>query len=131
MKIILINILLIIIALISCNTSEEYPPAENALDAGREYVDGTLKGEFKKSEAYLLKSETNKAYLHKLQQQYYQLNDIQRQDYRKASIIIERENSINDKKSVIYFQNSFDMQQDSVTVVQQDGLWLVNVEERE
>ena len=130
MKIILINLLLII-AFISCNTSEEFPPAENALDAAREYVDGTLKGEFKKSEAYLLKSQNNKAQLDKLKQHYYQFNDIQRQNYRKASIIIERENNISDKESVIYFQNSFDKQKDSVTVIQQDGLWLVNFEERE
>lgn len=127
MKIIITNILLLIL-MMSCNTSQEFPPAENALDAAREYVDGTLKGEFKKSEAYLLKSEKNTAHLNTIKQAYYQLNDIQRQDYRKASIIIERENTISEKESIIYFQNSFDKQKDSITVIHQNGLWLVDLE---
>lgn len=127
MRNIFVNILIVFVFL-SCNSRSNYPVAENALDAAREYVDGTLKGEFKKSETYLLPTEANKQHLEKVKKNYYKFNDVQRQDYRGASIIIEKEITVLPDKSVIYFQNSFDKQKDSIVVVNNQGEWKVTFE---
>lgn len=127
MKNIFVKILFVFGAF-SCNSGNEFPAAENALDAAREYIDGTLKGEFKRSNAYLLQTESNKKHLEERKENYYQFNDVQRQDYRGANIIIEKEQSVSSDRSVIYYQNSFDKKKDSIVVVNTQGDWKVTFE---
>lgn len=112
--------------LFSCG-NQEYPKAENALDAVREYIDGTLKGDFKKSAAYLQKKESNLEQLEKVKQKYYTYNDQQRQDYRAASLMILKENRTSENESVIYYKNSFDNREDSINVIHTEGAWLVDL----
>lgn len=113
---------------IACGSGNRFPAAENSLDAAREYIDGELKGEFKKANAYMLQNDTNENHLKKIKENYYSYNDVQRQDYRNASIIILKESIVSDKTSVIYFHNSFDKKEDSIKVVNEFGRWLVTFE---
>ena len=40
-------ILIASLVIVSCNSGKrQFPKAENALDAGREFIDATLKGDF-------------------------------------------------------------------------------------
>lgn len=116
------------VIILSCHSGEDFPKAENALDAAREYIDGTLKGEFNKAQAYLQPTAYNNKYLDSLKDNYYQFNDIQRQDYRKASIIIQKEHKISDKESIIFFQNSFDKKNDSIRVINAGNVWQVTLQ---
>src|SRR6266540_2671012 len=45
-----------------CN-AKKYSKAENALDAGREFIDGCLKGDFEKAAFYMLDDDRNKELL--------------------------------------------------------------------
>lgn len=117
---------LLFLLLFSCSDNE-FPKAENALDAAREFLDGTLKGDFRKSAAYLPQDDKHKEALDIIKQKYYSYNDQQRQDYRAASLIILKERPVTENESVIYYKNSFDGAADSIKVRNMQGAWLVEL----
>ena len=55
--------LLLIILLASCQSTHQYPAAADALDAAREFIDASIRGDFEKANAYLLQDEKNKQLL--------------------------------------------------------------------
>src|SRR5204863_6505691 len=44
----------------NCTENKVYEKAENALDAGREFIDGCLKADFDKATFYMVSDSTNK-----------------------------------------------------------------------
>jgi hypothetical protein len=59
----------IVLSLSSC-TGSEYPPASTALEACREFIDGCLKGDFKKASFYMIDDSINQSELLKIQRDY-------------------------------------------------------------
>lgn len=110
----------------SCLSNKNYPKAENALDAGREFIDGCLKGDFDKAEFYMLKDETNNQQLEKLQKDYNQKSKEDKQQYKEASINILNEETLSDSIHIIYYKNSFDKVARKVKVVEINGNWMVD-----
>jgi len=69
--------------ILCCCTGKYYPKAENALDAGREFIDGCLKGDFDKATAYMVNDETNKDLLLKQKKNYDAKTDKEKQQYKE------------------------------------------------
>lgn len=112
----------------SCNNQEPYyPPAENALDAGREFIDACLKGDFSKAASYTLPGEQHAAYLKNTEAQYRTLDKEGRQQLRQASINIREINDVNENTSIIHYSNSFDKIPHTIKAVRQNGKWLVDL----
>ncbi len=110
----------------SCNdASKLYPKAENGLDAGREFIDGCLKGDFKKASFYMLDDAENRQRLEGVEKDY-SLNNADQKEYNSASIIIDQEEILNDTLEIIHYRNSFDKIARKVKVVLQNGNWLVD-----
>ncbi len=124
------NILLILFSAalaLSCNdASNNYPKAENALDAGREFIDGCLKGDFKKADFYMLKDDVNEPQLNQLKKDYEQSSVGDKAQYKSASIIIDNEETINDSTHIIYYRNSFDKVARKLKVLFENGTWQVD-----
>jgi hypothetical protein len=55
-----ITILAIVFILVACNSDNAYKKAENAQDAGREFIRASLDGNYEKAEYYLLQDSTNR-----------------------------------------------------------------------
>ena len=77
------------------NNKHEYPKAENAFDAGREFIDGCLKGDFEKANAYMLSDEANTTQLKKLEADYKKKSKNDQQQYQDASINILDDDEVN------------------------------------
>lgn len=45
------------VLIFACNNSKKFLPAEDALDAAREYKDACLKGDFEKAKFYVVPNE--------------------------------------------------------------------------
>ena len=57
--------------LASCSTaSAPLVPAENGLDAGREFIDACLKGDFERASFYMMDTKENKAILDNIEKEY-------------------------------------------------------------
>lgn len=112
---------------ISCTSKKmELLPAENAFDAGREFIDGTLKGDFEKSAFYMLVSDQNKQFLSVVEKEYRQKDKEGRQELRTASINLEKVEDLDKGQSIIYFSNSFDKKSQKIKVIKTNQGWLVD-----
>lgn len=84
MKKLTIPFLLLIVA---CDGDGKYEPAEDAQDAGRQFIRASLDGDHKKAGFYLLQDSTNLMLLEKQRTNYRDLTRDAKRNYRDASII--------------------------------------------
>ncbi len=122
------------IALFSCfvflyacgNNEDNYPKAENSFDAGREFIDACLKGDFKKANFYMLQGAVNTERLTALEKDYKTKSSTDRMQYGSASIVVLNDETISDTLHIIHYRNSFDQVARKVKVIQKEGNWLVD-----
>lgn len=119
---------ILVIVAFACNTSKKYLPAEDALDAAREYKEACLKGDFEKAKFYAVPNEKSKATIEQLEKIYNKTVDSKaRKESKEASIIIKANNTISKDTFQIITTNTFDKKMDTLTVVYQNSLWQVNL----
>ncbi len=122
-KILLFSFLLVV----SCKSKEvTYVGAENAFDAGREFIDGGLKGDFKKASFYMLADSTNLQYLNLLEKDFRLKDKESRQQFRTASINIQQVEDLDSITSIIHYNNSSDKIKHTIKVIKQKNEWLVD-----
>ncbi len=115
------------IVLVSCGGGQaSLPKPENALDAGREFINACNRGDFAKASFYMIPDEANKAKLTETERLYREKDKEGRQQARSSSILIGELKELNDSTTLIYYQNSFDKKPGVVEVLKQNGSWLVN-----
>lgn len=122
-KLLLISLLFFV----SCSSNNvQFSKAENAFDAGREFIDGTLKGDFKKAAFYMLTDSINQQFL-AVQERDFRLKDKEgRQQLRTSSINIQQVEDLDSIVSIIHYNNSFDKINQTVKVIKQNNNWLVD-----
>lgn len=113
--------------LFSCaGEKKEYHKAENALDAGREYIQACLEGDFAKAAFYAIPDAANKQQLAVTEKTYREKDKEGRQQLRTASIIINEVKELSDSITLINYSYSFNKTADSLKIVKRGGDWLVN-----
>ncbi len=112
---------------IACHSNQfNYTKAENAFDAGREFIDGSLKGDFKKSAFYMLNDTSNQQLL-SVQEKEFRLKDKEgRQQLRTASINIQQIEETDSITNIIHYNNSFDKIEHTLKVVKLNNNWRVD-----
>jgi hypothetical protein len=115
-----------ILFLFACG-NKNYNPAEDALDAAREFKDACLKGDFAKANFYLLSSKENEIQLNKLKEIYFNQASNEIKESREASIIIQSSKEITANKTQIILRNSYSKILDTIIVVQQNKVWQVDL----
>jgi hypothetical protein len=114
----------------ACNTpSKEFTPAENGLDAGREFIDACLKGDFSKASFYMVTDEINRQLLNQVESAYREKDKEGRQELRLASINIKEVAEPNDTTVIIYHSNSLDTSSKQTFVVKRKNIWQVNLKQ--
>lgn len=109
---------------VACNS---YPKAEDPLDAAREFIDASLKGDFDKANFYMLQDAQNQALMDKVKVNYRSRSAAERAEYKDANIIILEEEALNDSAEIINYKNSYDNIARKARVVKQNGNWLVDL----
>ncbi|MBA4198284.1 MAG: hypothetical protein C0459_12095 [Chitinophaga sp.] len=112
---------------ISCDDNKKYTSAENALDAGREFIDGCLKGDFDKAAFYLLHNSTNDAIFSKLKEEYQQKSSAEKKQLKDASITILNVEEVSTDETIISYSNSFNNTTRVLKVIHSNNNWLVDV----
>ncbi len=112
----------------ACSSSlKEYRKAEDALDAGREYIHACLEGDFSKAVFYTTGDTAAKASLKTTEELYRQKDKEGRQQYRNASININEIKELNDSTATIQYSNSVDKETHILRVVKKSGDWKVDL----
>jgi hypothetical protein len=121
----IISFIFCCVALAGCNI-KKYTKAENALDAGREFIDACLKGDFDKASYYMLQDEQNNSLLLQQKRNYDSKSNKEKDEYSNASIIIFEDDTVNDSTHVINYQNSYDKVGRKVKVIERNNIWMVD-----
>lgn len=106
--------------------SDEFSKAENAFDAGREFIDGCLKGDFKRAAFYMVNDTENTNDLLHIKNKYKEKSKDEQQNYYKASIIVNEDATVSDTVHVINYMNSYDKVARKVKVVLRNNTWQVD-----
>lgn len=121
-------IFLFAIALAACSgNSKSQQQAENALDAGREFISACLQGDFSKASYLMVQNPANIDKLKKIEASYRQKDKEGRQQYRTASININEITELNESSALIKYSNSFDKTPESILVTKQPDGWKVDI----
>ena len=115
--------------LIACHAGKTFTPAEDAQDAGRQFIRASLDGDYEKARFYLLSDSVNLILINKWQQDFDKLDRDTRQSYREASIIAINIKALNDSVTTFTFSNSFRKDTTTVHILRKDGEWLVDLKE--
>lgn len=126
MKKITLFLLSAVLMLAGCSNEKKFIPADNSLDAAREFIDGCLKGEFDKASFYMLKDPANLDNLQKLKTTYERKSKTDQKQYKQASIIIDEIDPVNDSTDIINYKNSFDRIARKVKVIKGKDGWQVD-----
>lgn len=112
-----------LIALLGCSSKQSWTPADNALDAGREFIDAQLKGDFAKAAFYMLEEPTQQAWLKTAEENYRKLDRGGRQESREASINIAGVQEKHADTTLIQYSYSFDTSPKTLLVVKNNQQW--------
>jgi hypothetical protein len=119
-------VLFVLIA--ACAGKEKsYAKADDALNAGREYISACMEGDFKKAAFYTVDDERNRAALAETEKAYREKDKEGRQQLRSASININGVKNMSDTRTAISYNYSFDKQPQQLLVVNKNGSWLVDL----
>ncbi len=119
-----------ILLVVACSSpSKNFTPAENGLDAGREFIDACLKGDFSKAAFYMIDDEKNKQLLTTVEASYREKDKEGRQELRLASINIKEVAEPNDSTVILYHSNSLDTSAKQTIIVKRNSIWQVDLKQ--
>lgn len=115
---------------VACNDSHTFKNAEDAQDAGREFIRAALDGNYEKASFYLYADSTNKMMFAKWKKDYDRMSPEEQQKYKDADILPIDIHPLNDSVTLYTFANSY-KKKDTTTigVVRIKGNWMVDLKE--
>jgi hypothetical protein len=116
----------------SCNNDKGYKKAEDAQDAGREFIRASLDGNYEKARFYLLNDSTNTniMLLDKWKKDYNMRKTEDKVSYKDASIIAISVEPTNDSTVNFRYTNTFEPKDTTtIKIVRINGEWLVDLKD--
>ena len=111
---------------IACKPKETGPEIKEPLDAGRVFVDATLKGDFETSERYIIHDEKNEKAIAAFKAYYKQLPANIKTETAVRSWKIEKLEEINETTSLITFSHEMFKQPITIGIHKKDNTWLID-----
>jgi hypothetical protein len=118
-----------LIFITACHAGKTFNKAEDAQDAGRQFIRASLDGDYEKAKFYLLNDSVNLLLISKWQQGFEKMDRETRQQYRDANILPISIQTINYSLTSYTFSNSFRRDTTTVHIVRIHGEWLVDLKE--
>lgn len=110
----------------SCNQSGNDVNLSDPMEAGREFIDASLKGNYDLSKKYLLADSVNMEYFNRLQSFNKNLTPAEKDGYKNANIIIDSIQNVSDSVVIINYSNTFKKSPDAIKLVKIKDRWLVD-----
>ena len=119
-----------IVGFCSCNNKVEFKKAEDAEDAGREFIRASLDGNYEKAKFYLYKdsADFNLRVLDKWKKSYDALKGEEKSAYQSSSIrpIVIEPSADSSSYSYTYY-NSFKKDTTTIRILKSNDEWLVDL----
>jgi hypothetical protein len=124
-----IFLLVITIAIFSCNNETSFKKAEDAEDAGREFIRASLDGNYDKARFYLYADSTNEFLFTRWKRDYDELSGDEKRKYKNSDIVVLNINKENDSVSTFKYFNSYKKDTTTVKILRIKNEWLVDLKE--
>lgn len=115
--------------LAACGDPHSFKPAEDAQDAGREFIRASLDGNYEKANFYLFADSVNQMMLSKWKKDYDRLDPDQQKKYKDAEILPINILPRNDSVTSYTYANSYKKDTTTIRIVRIKGEWLVDLKE--
>jgi hypothetical protein len=121
-------ILIVLLTAASCTDETKYTSAEDAQDAGRQFIRASLDGDYAKARFYLLQDSTNLFLIKQQQANYEHMSANEKRDFRESSIRPIQIFQENDSVTVYrYYYTSNPKDTTTLRIRKQNGRWLVDL----
>ena len=117
----------LLLILCACNDDATFKKAEDAQDAGRQFIRASLDGNYDKAKFYLLKNEENLMLLDRWKAIYRKYPDDTVRAFKDANIRPITIESVNDSTTLYTYSNSFTKDTTTLNIVRVKGEWLVDL----
>jgi hypothetical protein len=107
------------------NTSKSFLPATTPIEAGRNYIEACLQGDFEMAKAYAAGTRAMQSYTTANEKNYRSLDKEGRSNFRQASIIILDITDQDSLHTLINYRNSLDNTPHQMVVEKTKGNWQV------
>ncbi len=116
----------------SCNNgaskTEEPAASENEDDAARNFIRSVLDQDFDKARTLIVNDSLNNEYINITERAFKErMSKEEKNKYRSANIQNYTSRSLNDSTIVVYYENSYKKQSDSLLLVKRSNQWLVDL----
>ena len=118
-----------VLVLAACNNVHSYQKAEDAQDAGREFIRAALDGDYDKARFYLYADSTNQFLLDTWKRNYDRTDHEERKKYQDADILPINIQKVNDSVTSYTYTNSYRHDTTTIRIVRISGDWLVDLKE--
>jgi hypothetical protein len=95
-------------------------------EAGKDFIDATLKAEYHIADDYILRDPLNERLFKRYKHSYNDLPDSTKDSYARASIVIYNVNKVNDSTTIITFANTFRNERRNIRLIKDKGEWWVD-----
>jgi hypothetical protein len=115
--------------LFACSNQRSFKKAEDAQDAGREFIRASLDGDYERAEFYLLSDTTNRVLMAKWEKGFEGGDPASKKNYKDADILPINIQTLNDSVTIYTFSNSYKKDTTTIKIVRIQGEWLVDLKE--
>lgn len=109
----------------SCNNSETVK-RDDPLEAGRNFINASLKGNYNYAKEYLLPDSLNLEYFNVQESFNKRLGQQEKEGYKNADIIIDSIQNVSDSVTVINYSNTFKKKPEKIKLVKIKKEWFVD-----
>jgi len=120
---------LLLALLAGCSEETAYKKAEDAQDAGREFIRASLDGNFPKAAFYLHKDTVSLLVFERWKSGFQKMSSEEKMSYQQSNILPIEIKNINDSVVSYTYSNSFKKIPTTLKVVRINGEWLVDLTE--
>jgi hypothetical protein len=118
---------LVTLFFLSCNESSvKTKKNSDPLEAGREFIDASLKGDYDYAKQYLLADSTNLMSFDRFVEFDKKLPAKDKEGYKDANIIIDSTQTLSDSVTVINYSNTYKKKPSKIKLVKKNNEWLVD-----
>jgi type VI protein secretion system component Hcp len=119
---------LLALFVLACSNPNEYSKAEDAQEAGTQFIRASLDGNYAKARFFLLKDSTNLLLMKQHEMNYEQLSNDTKRNNREASIRpIEIKKESDSVTLYKYYHTSNTNDTTTIRIIREKGEWLVDL----
>ncbi len=110
----------------ACNQQAKTVKNADPLEAGREFINASLTGEYDYAKKYLLADSTNVMYFDRFVEFDQKKPSTDKEGYKNANIIINSTENISDSLTIINYSNTYKKEPAKIKLIKKNNKWLVD-----